>query len=85
MRCASMTCAQVSNCSAEGGPATAVSPRQGTEDEVLFFVAVQDVAATLKRAEELGGTIIQEAQEVPGVSFGVFADTQGHRIGVAAS
>ncbi|HEX7611003.1 MAG TPA: VOC family protein [Solirubrobacteraceae bacterium] len=70
---------------AEGGPATAVSPRQGTEDEVLFFVAVQDVAATLKRAEELGGTIIQEAQEVPGVSFGVFADTQGHRIGVAAS
>ena len=67
------------------GPAVAISPRQGAEDEVLFFVAVDDVAATLEKAEELGGQIIQPAQEVPGTSFGVFADAQGHRIGVAAS
>jgi predicted enzyme related to lactoylglutathione lyase len=70
---------------AEGGPATAISPRQGAEDEVLFFVAVEDVAATLQKAEELGGTITQPAQEVPGVTFGVFADAQGHKVGVAAS
>jgi uncharacterized protein len=69
----------------EGGPATAIGPRQSAEDEVLFFVAVEDVAATLRKAEELGGKIIQPAQEVPGVTFGVFADTQGHRVGVAAS
>ena len=69
----------------EGPPFTAISPRQGTEDEVLFFVGVQDVAATLKKAEELGGTIIQPVREVPGTSFGVFADAQGHRVGVAAS
>jgi predicted enzyme related to lactoylglutathione lyase len=69
----------------EGGPAVAISPRQGSEDEVLFFVAVEDVAATLQRAEELGGEITQPAQEVPGVSFGVFADPGGHRIGVAAN
>ena len=68
----------------EGLPYTAISPRQGTEDEVLFFVGVDDVAATLKRAEELGGRIIQPAQQVPGTSFGVFADAQGHRIGVAS-
>jgi predicted enzyme related to lactoylglutathione lyase len=68
-----------------GGPATAISPRQGGEDEVLFFVAVEDVAATLARAEQLGGSIIQPAQEAPGVSFGVLADAQGHRIGVAAN
>jgi uncharacterized protein len=68
----------------EGGPATAIGPRQSAEDEVLFFVAVEDVAATLRKAEELGGKIIQSAQEVPGVTFGVFADTQGHRVGVAA-
>jgi hypothetical protein len=67
------------------GPAVAISPRQGTEDEVLFFVAVDDVGATLTRAEELGGKIIQPAQQVPGVSFGVLADAQGHRIGIAAS
>jgi predicted enzyme related to lactoylglutathione lyase len=52
---------------------------------VLFFVAVQDVAATLAKAERLGGSIIQPVQRVPGTSFGVFADAQGHRIGVAAN
>ena len=70
---------------AEGGPYVAISPRQGDQDEVLFFVGVEDVAATLTRAIQLGGTIIQPAQQVPGTSFGVFADAQGHRIGVAAT
>ena len=36
-------------------------------------------------AEELGGQIIQPVQQVPGVSFGVLADAQGHRVGVAAN
>jgi predicted enzyme related to lactoylglutathione lyase len=70
---------------AQDGPAVAISPRQGAADEVLFFVSVEDVAATLKRAEELGGEIIQPVQEVPGVSFGVFADAEGHKVGVASS
>jgi hypothetical protein len=70
---------------AEGGPYVAISPRQSDQDEVLFFVAVEDVAATLEKAESLGGTVVQAAQHVPGTSFGVFADDQGHRIGVAAS
>jgi uncharacterized protein len=69
---------------AEGGPATAISPLQAEEDQVLFFVGVADVAAVLSRAEELGGTIVQPAQQVPGVTFAVFADPQGHQIGVAA-
>jgi len=70
---------------ADGGPYVAISPRQGPDDEVLFFVAVEDVAATLAKAEELGGTIVQPAQQVPGTSFGVFADPQGHRVGVASN
>jgi predicted enzyme related to lactoylglutathione lyase len=70
---------------AEGGPYVAIGPRQGIEDEVLFFVAVEDVAATLNKAEELGGTIIQPAQQVPGTSFGVFADVHGHKVGVASN
>jgi hypothetical protein len=69
----------------EGPPYTAISPRQSDDDEVLFFVGVEDVAATLKKAEELGGTIIQPTQTVPGTSFGVLADVQGHRVGVASS
>lgn len=69
----------------EGAIATAIGPLQGGSDSVLFFIGVQDVDATLKRAEELGGKIIQPTQTVPGVSFGVFADAQGHVVGVAAN
>jgi predicted enzyme related to lactoylglutathione lyase len=70
---------------AQGGTFVAISPRQTTEDEVLFFVAVEDVEATLARAEQLGGSIVQPAQHVPGTSFGVFADAQGHKVGVAST
>ena len=63
---------------------TAISPLQGDSDTVLFFVGVPDVAATLAEAEKLGGSVIQPEQEVPGVTFGVFADPLGHKIGVAS-
>ena len=69
----------------DGALPTAIGPLQGGDDSVLFFIGVDDVAATLRRAEELGGSIVQPAQEVPGVTFGVFADAQGHAVGVAAS
>jgi len=70
---------------APGALPTAISPPQGDGDAVLFFVGVTDVAATLAEAERLGGQIVQPAQEVPGVTFGVFADPQGHKVGVAAN
>jgi hypothetical protein len=69
----------------EGAMPTAIGPLQGGKDAVLFFIGVEDVEATLARAEELGGTIVQPAQQVPGVTFGVFADPQGHVVGVAAN
>ena len=69
----------------DGAIPTAISPLQGDTDAVLFFIGVQDVEATLARAEELGGRIVQPAQQVPGVTFGVFADAQGHLVGVAAN
>ena len=70
---------------AEEALPTAIGPLQCGADAVLFVVGVQDVEATLARAEELGGRTIQPAQSVPGVTFGVFADPQGHVIGVAAN
>jgi len=70
---------------AEGTLPTAISPLQGDADAVLFFIGVDDVSATLAEAERLGGRIVQPAQEVPGVTFGVFADPQGHKVGVAAN
>ena len=36
-------------------------------------------------SEKLGGSIVQPTQTVPGTSFGVFADAQGHRVGVASA
>jgi uncharacterized protein len=69
----------------EGALPTAIGPLQGGNDAVLFFVGVEDVEATLAKAEELGGKTIQTAQQVPGVTFGVFADAQGHVVGVAAN
>ena len=69
----------------EGALPTAIGPLQGGTDAVLFFVGVEDVEATLARVEELGGNTIQPAQSVPGVTFGVFADAQGHVVGVAAN
>jgi uncharacterized protein len=69
----------------DNGPAVAISPRQGADDEVLFFVGVDDVGATLAKVEELGGKVTQPAQEVPGVTFAVLADAQGHKVGIAAS
>ncbi|HET7449972.1 MAG TPA: VOC family protein [Gaiellaceae bacterium] len=69
----------------EGALPTAISPLQGDDDAVIWFVGVQDVRAALAKAEELGGTIVQPAQDVPGVTFGVLADPQGHKIGVASN
>jgi hypothetical protein len=50
---------------------------------VTFFVGVSDVAGTLEKAAASGGSIVQPATEVPGVTFGLFADPQGHVVGVA--
>ena len=61
-----------------------ISPTQGGEPLVTVFAGVADVQATLDRAVELGGRIVQPAQKVPGVTFGLFADPQGHIIGVSS-
>ena len=46
----------------EGVLPTAIGPLQGGADAVLFFVGVEDVEATLARAEQLGGKTIQPAR-----------------------
>jgi hypothetical protein len=72
------------NTGVEGAIPGGIGPAEGGQDAVLFFVGVEDVAATLKRAEELGGKTIQPATSVPGVTFGLLSDAQGHVVGVAA-
>lgn len=68
----------------EGSVPGGISPLQGGEPLVTFFVGVQDVAATLEAAAAQGGRVIQQATSVPGVTFGLLADPQGQVVGVAS-
>jgi predicted enzyme related to lactoylglutathione lyase len=60
-----------------------IGPLQDGNEMVTFFVGVQDMAASLAAAKELGGRIVQEPVGVPGVTFALIADPQGHVVGLA--
>jgi predicted enzyme related to lactoylglutathione lyase len=68
----------------EGALPGGISPLQGGDQLVTFFVGVSDVAAALDAAVARGGRVVQPATAVPGVTFGLFADPQGQVVGVAA-
>ena len=61
-----------------------ISPLQGGKPMVTVYAGVADVTAALAKAVALGGTIVQPATSVPGVTFGLFADPQGFVVGVAS-
>ena len=61
-----------------------ISPTQGGAPLVTVFAGVDDVQATLDRAVALGATIVQPTMKVPGVTFALFADPQGHVLGLAS-
>jgi predicted enzyme related to lactoylglutathione lyase len=44
---------------------------------------VDDIAGAVERARKLGGRVVQEPQQAPGVSFALIADPQGHIVGLA--
>ena len=62
---------------------TAISPLQGDGDLVTFFVGVEDIAQAIADATRLGGRVVQDPVNVPGVSFALIADPQGHVVGLA--
>ena len=62
---------------------TAISPLQGDSDLVTFFVGVEDMATTIADTTRLGGRVVQEPVSVPGVSFALISDPQGHIVGLA--
>ena len=48
-----------------------------------FYVTTPDVTASLEKAVELGGTIvIPETHVMEGTTIGMFADPEGHMIGL---
>lgn len=50
---------------------------------VTFYVAVNDPQATLELVERLGGRTVQPPVHIPdGVTFALFADPEGHVVGI---
>ena len=62
---------------------TAISPLQGDTDLVTFFIGVEDMASSIDKATSLGGKVVQEPVDVPGVRFALIADPLGHVVGLA--
>jgi uncharacterized protein len=57
--------------------------QDGSAGNVTFYVETDDVAAHLKRAESAGGTIVlEETQVMEGTVIGLFADPEGHVVGL---
>jgi predicted enzyme related to lactoylglutathione lyase len=54
----------------------------GNPGHVTFYVSAEDPQATLDRAEELGGRTIMPVTELPQVTIALFADPEGHVVGI---
>lgn len=57
----------------------------GGPGHVTFYVEVDDPAACLKKAEQLGGKTIVPPTEIPefGLTYALFADPEDHVIGLS--
>jgi len=73
--------------SAPGDLGGGIGPSMAEGDTgVKIYVRVEDLAASLDRAEALGGTRLVEPTELPGDygSFAMFADPDGNPVGLMA-
>lgn len=58
-------------------------PPEGVFPYVTIYVGVEDLAETLKRAEELGGKTVVEPMPIPGAGmFAMFQDPDGVLLGL---
>ncbi len=60
-----------------------IGPKQGGDELVTFYVGVDDIHAIVAKTRALGGSVVQEPAGVPGVTFALIADPQGHVVGLA--
>ncbi len=70
----------------EGGPRGGFVKADGTQHkagEVVVYIGTDDLDATLKKVESLGGKVLQPKTEIPGVAwYALFADPTGNRLGL---
>jgi predicted enzyme related to lactoylglutathione lyase len=71
---------------AEGGHiGGGIGATDESEGHVTFYVGVEDVEAALAKAESLGGTRLMGPEKpAPGTIIGLFADPEGHMVGVVS-
>jgi len=69
----------------EGGPGGGFNPvsQQNPAGTVLVYISSDDIEASLKKIESLGGTIMVPKTEIPQVGwFAIFADPTGNQVGL---
>ena len=71
--------------SGSGGGFPAVS-EESPAGQVLVYIDSDDMEADLKKVEQLGGNVLREKTEIPGMGwFGVFQDPTGNVLAIYTS
>jgi predicted enzyme related to lactoylglutathione lyase len=69
----------------EGQIGGGIGATDQAEGHVTFYVGVDDVEAALAKAESLGGKRLMGPEKpAPGTIIGLFADPEGHMVGVVS-
>jgi uncharacterized protein len=58
--------------------------QDGGPGHVTFYVSVADIQGALDKAESLGGKTVMPVTQLPQVTIALFADPEGHVIGLAS-
>jgi uncharacterized protein len=74
------------NLTEAGGINGDIAPRSKRLDRPLIMIMVDDVEAKLRSIKAAGGTVVHAAhkEEAFGLTWAVFADTEGNQVGVYA-
>ncbi len=66
----------------EGIPGGIGETPDGSQGHVTFYVNVDDVSVAAQKAEQLGGTTVMPATDMPQVTIALVADPEGHVVGL---
>jgi uncharacterized protein len=66
----------------EGIPGGIGEAPNGDGGHVTFYVQVDDIEASLAKAESLGGTKVMGPMDIPSGQIALFTDPEGHAIGL---
>ena len=67
----------------DGGIGGGIGQSPSGNGHVTFYVGTDDPQETLEKAEQLGGKTIMPVTELPQVTIALFADPEGHVVGLA--